>query len=272
MPEPSPKLRFASLTLAYNQEDYLEYCLRSIAPFAGTLFVMFSKRPWVRYNPVARQEFQRLDNTGRILARLQADLPHLRVITGEWDCEEDMRNEGLAAAREAGYDFLLVVDADEFYRGNDLALIQVWALHVPVADSWWCRMCFPFKYCDYVVDKQDHYLPVVIRTQSDVKFVNRRILDGRRGRLPQRFVCFNMGFVLSDSRMYEKIRTYGHAHELPERWFEEKWLAWTPDTKNLHTRTPHSWPGTHKYDPRGYPEILKGHPLLRRYGDQESTR
>ena len=260
--------RFASLTLAYNQEDYIEYCLKGLAHSVGALFVMFSERPWSTYNPSARKEFDRVDNTWHILSRLQAELPHLRIVAGDWHCEEDMRNQGLAAARESGFDYLLIVDADEFYHDNDLARIQEFVIGTPECESWRCRMRIPFKYCDYVVDGGDHYLPVVVRTREGVKFTNRRIPDGRRVRLPADLVCFNLGFILPDDRMYQKMRTYGHAHQVVEGWFEEKWLSWTPNAKDLHPREPHRWPCVRRHDPQDYPEILRGHPLLRMYTEE----
>lgn len=262
------KHRIASLTLAYNQGDYIEHCLRGLARSAGALFVMFSERPWTRYNPSARTEFYQTDNTWQILTRLQSELPHLRVIPGEWDCEEDMRNQGLAAARESGFEFLLIADADEFYHDHDLVRIQESLVNDPESDSWWCRMRMPFKYCDYVIVEKDHYLPVVARTREGVKFVNRRLPDGRRSHLPADLVCFNMGFVLPDDRMYEKMRTYSHAHEIVEGWFEDTWLPWTPSSKDLHPREPSRWPCVTRCDPRDYPEILRGHPLLRLYSEE----
>jgi hypothetical protein len=264
------KPRIASLTLAYNQGDYIEYCLKGLARSVGALLVMFSERPWTTYNPSARKEFHQVDNTRQILTRLQSELPHLRVIAGEWDCEEDMRNRGLAVARELGFELLLIVDADEFYHEDDLARIQELLVDTPESDGWWCRMRVPFKYCDYVIVEEDHYLPVVVRTREGVKFVNRRLPDGRRIKLPADLVCYNMGFVLPDDRMYEKMRTYGHAHEVVEGWFEEKWLPWTPDAKDLHPREPRRWPCVTRCDPRDYPEILQGHPLLRKYREEMS--
>jgi len=113
--------RFASLTLAYNQEDYIEYCLRGVARAVGALFVMFSERPWSTYNPSAREECHRVDNTTLILNQLKVELPGLRIIAGDWHCEEDMRNQGLAAARQSGFEFLMIVDADESYHDDHLA-------------------------------------------------------------------------------------------------------------------------------------------------------
>lgn len=129
-------------------------------------------------------------------------------------------------------------------------------------------MRIPFKYCDYVVDGKNHYLPVVVRTREGLRLVKQRIPDGRRIRLPADLVCFNLGFVLSDSRMHEKLRTYSHAHQVLQGWFEETWLSWTPNSTNLHPREPHRWPCVRRYDPGDYPEILQGHPLLRRYPEE----
>lgn len=254
---------FGALTLAYNQEEYLEAMLRGIAPHCARLYVMHSQVPFTRYNPQARGEFTRADRTAEILARLQRELPHLAVRTGEWACEDDMRNAGLDAAMADGLDYLMVVDADEFYRDGVVPAVQRSVLALPEADSWWCRTVVPFKRCDYVIDRDDEYLPVAVRLDPAIRFTNRRIPAGRRARLPQELAFFNMGFLLPDARMYEKTRTWSHAHQLPGRWFEEKWLGWSPATRNLHTRVPELWPRCRPFHPAALPQSLAGHPLVR---------
>ena len=127
----SDRSRFASLTLAYNQGDYIESCLRELAPHTGASFVMYSDRPFTRYNPDARREYSRVDGTRHILRRLEVEFPHLRVIEGVWDDEQEMRDAGHAAALAEGFEYLLIVDADEFYRRGDLASVTKLVADVP---------------------------------------------------------------------------------------------------------------------------------------------
>ena len=257
------RARFASLTLAYNQEDYIESCLRTLAGQCGAMFVMYSEQPFDGYNPNARRECTRLDSTPTILHRLAREYAHLHVIKGTWSLEDDMRNDGLTAARCAGFDHLFVLDADEFLIDGSWERLRRFVLDRAESESWWCRMRTPFKSIDYVIDRDDEYLPVAVRLTEEVRFVNRRIPSGRRLRLPKELICFNMGYVLSDDRMLEKTRTWSHAHQLPPNWYQQKWLNWTPGTRDLHTREPALWPQTRQRASEALPSVLKGHPLAR---------
>jgi hypothetical protein len=249
----------ASLTLAYNQEDYIEACIRALAPECGAMYVMYSLVPFDGYNPNARLQSARVDDTGQILDQLRAEFSHLHVIRGEWSYEDEMRNEGLAAARTAGFSHLLVVDADEFMIDGGWDDLRQFVSDFPDADSWWCKMRVPFKSVDWIVDREVEFLPLVVRVGDGVSFNNRRIPTGRRQRLPEHILCFNMGFVLGDSRMLEKTRTWSHAHQLPRDWYLEKWLNWTPETTNLHTRDPKLWPRVRPFGAEFLPSALQGH-------------
>ena len=261
----SPTARFAALTLAYHQEDYLEPCLRSLAGHCGGLFVMYSELPFTRYNPRAREEGFASDATGAILAALQPEIPGLEVIEGVWEGEDEMRNEGRSAALASGFDYLLIVEADEFYGDGVLERVVQSVLDSPGPASWWAKMRVPFKYVDWVIDREDEYLPVALDLHSGMRFDNRRIPGGSRMRLAPELLCFNMGFVLSDERMLEKTRTWSHAHQLPAGWYRDKWLNWRPSTRDLHTRVPELWPCTRPMDPAELPAVLRGRPQFRRY-------
>lgn len=252
------KHRFAAILLAYNQEDYIEHCIRELAPQCGAIYIMYSEVPFDFYNPNARKEFHQPDNTKNILKNLQLHFNNLNIIEGDWSKEDDMRNCGRKAALDAGFDYLLIIDADEFFAKDTLYNILQSIEANPDTDSWWCKMRVPYKYINYVIDREDEYLPIAIRLTDDVTFVNRRIPSGRRLKLDDSLICFNMGFVLNNARMLEKIRTYGHAHQLPPNWYEEKWLEWSPITQNLHTREPALWPGTRPISLEEIPTVLRG--------------
>jgi hypothetical protein len=256
--------RFASLTLAYHQREYLEWSLRAVAPHVETMYVMYTDVPFTEYNPGAREEAFPDDGTRDILARLECELPHLRVLSGTWAAEEGMRNDGLRAAAGEGYDTLLIVDADEFFHDGALGEATKLIAADAETDCWSMHMRVPFRFADYVIDRDDELLPLAIRIRDGVCFERRRIPNVPRLALPASITCFNLGFVLSDERMFEKTRTWSHSNQLPSRWFEEKWLGWTPETTDLHTRVPPLWPRTRRIDPAALPASLVGHPLLRR--------
>lgn len=118
-------MRFGAIVLAYNQEEYISYCLRALAPHVAHVVVVFSELPWTAYNPRAREMLALADDTGAHLTALQRELSNLTVIEGVWSREEDMRNAGLSVVRTLGVDVCLVLDADEFYPEGGLRQLKL---------------------------------------------------------------------------------------------------------------------------------------------------
>jgi hypothetical protein len=258
----------ASLTLAYHQADYIEFSLRDLAPYVDGMYVMYARKPFTRYNPTSLEERFADDATGAILERLRNDIPHMRILAGTWACEEDMRNDGLDSARREGFDILYIIDADEFFADGMLGQARKMIARDPASDCWSMRIRVPFRRPDRVIDRDDEYLPLAVRIKTGIVFDRRRLPNVKRVSLPEAITCYNMGFLLPDARMYEKTRTWSHHHELPLRWFEDKWLGWTPTTTDLHTRVPPLWPATRVHDPELYPRTLQSHSLIAGFSER----
>jgi len=260
---PTSRARWFGLVLAYNQEEYIDYCIRNLAPVLDGIVVLYSARPFIAYNPSARELFKKTDRTRDILYALQKQLNGLIVCEGLWDDEESMRDAGLTIIRHEGGDVCVIVDADEFY---DTCSFE--RLRSVVAGNWtpgnvfWSRYYNCYRRPDYVVDAPYLRLPVAAIINDDTAFINRRRPYGTRVDLPEDVAYWHMGYVLSDRRMWEKIHTFGHAHEIVSGWYEEKWLRWTPATTDLCRRQPTRWPRTVSIDVRRLPKILHGHPFV----------
>lgn len=267
-------LRFGALVLAYKQEDYLAYCLRALAPHVEQIVVLFSERPWVAYNPDARQAFTAPDRSREIIDGLRAELPHLGVIEGVWTREEDMRNDGLHALRRAGIDVCLMVDADEVYPdgGLDTLKAEIARRGAP-GTAYYVRYQACYRRFDYIVETRYqpangarvsvHRAPAAVHLEPQTAIYRHRNATGHVVELPESLFFWHFGYVLSDDRMWEKIHTFGHAHEVVPRWFEEKWLQWTPETRDLFYMDPRSrWPRTIKVAPSSLPQILHAHPYF----------
>jgi hypothetical protein len=256
-------LRFGALLLAYNQEDYLSYCLRALAPHVDEVVVVHSESPWIAYNPDARRAFAVPDATREILASLRREIGNLTVVEGIWDVEEAMRNAGLEVLRRGGMDACLIVDADEFYPAGGIARLRglIERENAP-GTVYFARYHTCYKRFDYVVESE-HRVPVAVRLDADTSFLLRRLPSGRIVYVPESIYFWHMGYVMSDERMWEKLHTFGHAHEIVPHWYDEKWLRWTPETRDLFRKEPRSrWPRTTRIDPRTLPEILHTHPFF----------
>lgn len=256
-------LRFGALMLGYNQEEYISYALRSVSPHVEEIVVLKSELPWNAYNPKARQQFYVPDSTGVLLCHASRHLKNVRVVNGEWPNEEEMRNDGLALLRMLKVDVCLIVDADEFYPEGQLGkLRQFIDAHSHPGAVFWARHQDCFRRFDYVVDA-DLRLPVAVHIVESTRFVNLRVPSGPWCLLPRSIFYWHMGYVMGDRRMYEKIHTFGHSHELAPGWFQYKWLKWTPKTIDLCRKIPFRWPRTVKIDLQELPTVLHTHPFFR---------
>jgi hypothetical protein len=256
-------LRFGALVLAYNQEDYLAYCVRALAPHVDAIAVAHSDAPWTAYNRHARGQFIVPDRTREILASLESEIQHLSTVEGLWDTEEAMRNGAMDLLRRAGMDVCLIVDADEFHPESGIERLRE---HIERENSpgtvYFSKYHTCYRRFDYIVESE-HRTPVAVHLDADTTFLLRRLPAGRITYVPDSIHFWHMGYVLSDERMWEKLHTFGHAHEVVPGWFEEKWLNWTPGTRDLFRKEPRSrWPRTLKIDPATLPAILHSHPYF----------
>ena len=266
-------MKFGAIVLAYKQEDYISYCLRSLSPYVDHVVVLFSHYPWIAYNPRAREEFTVRDRTGEILQSLKQQLPNLTILEGIWDDEDSMRNRGLEELKNGNVEVCVIVDSDELYPEGGLdALKSEIRRHNTPGTCYFGSYKTCYKRFDYIVES-NHQSPVAVHCSSDTIFLKRRQPSGRIIHLSDEIFFWHMGYVLSDERMIEKIRTFGHAHELVPDWYEEKWLKWSPAAENLFRKNPASrWPRSIKIDAASLPRILHSHPFYPRNEDAIGSR
>lgn len=253
--------RVGALVLGYHQEEYIGYSVPELCQCLDFVVVMHSEQPWIRYNAEARTVYTYEDRTFAILQELRRRYLNLRVISGVWDDEEQMRNEGLVELLGCMVDICIVCDADEFYHRTTLhSLIRHAAEHFAPGRVFWGRYINFFRSFRYLVDGADLRLPTAICLDGHrTRFVNRRIPEGERVMLPDYLNYWHTGYVLSDVRMLEKVSTFGHAHEIVDRWYEEKWRSWTPETTDLDRVVASRWPRTREIDPFLAPDVLHAH-------------
>lgn len=257
--------KFGAMILAYNQADYIGSCVRAIYPYFHRVVIMYSTAPYTRYNRNARKEFTELDDTLEILKGIPDPDNRLLIIHGAWTCQEDIRNDALGVMRDEKCDYCFVIDADEFYPDRMLPrLFDYLEKNLPDGCVGWVKTKTPFKQMNYLIDTRRARLAVAARILPGTRFTpgGGRAPTGTQFKVDDRFFFWHLGYVLPNKRMWEKVRTYGHAQELPPNWYEEKWLNWTPKTTNLCRRDPARWPKTVRIDPRELPDILHTHPYF----------
>ncbi len=234
---------FATYCLLFGQEKWLQPHLENVCPHFDKVYIAYSQKPWVAFNPKARTQIPTNP------ASIPSNLPNnVEVITGEWASEVDQRNAAVNKAKQDGIDYLFDIDLDEFYFHADLEEIKktIASLGVTRARFFVPGITF-WKSFHYAVEAPDREFPICadipigFDLQPDTKHIRKRKVKNYDNYVLTPYCCYHASYVLSNDELRTKIQIWGHAHQVVPGWFEEKWLNWQPDTINLHPVYPTAW-------------------------------
>jgi hypothetical protein len=237
-------MRVAVQVLLYNVDRFILAMLENCGPHVDRIYATWSPVPWTAYNAAARLEFKN-KTTPDVLRRSRFH-DKVVLIEGEWPDEASQRNAALDRARADDMDFLIVQDADEFYRPEDYqANIRYLAQH-PTADYFRGRWHLFWKTTDWVLE----FMPdnsvlannenFAVNCRRPVRFNGLRGVNADWRNAPVApGVCYHLSWLCSDEEAWEKVSTWGHADQvMTGRWFETKWRGWRPASRCLSPSRP----------------------------------
>ena len=131
------KKKLAVLILYYDCEQFILRTISNCGEFVDKIYVSYSPEPWIDYNRDARKFYKNQANPN-ILSESEY-INKIELVSGIWKNEEDQRNECLTKAKESGFDFLIVQDADEFYTRESYSLNITEMLANPEVDIFQTR-------------------------------------------------------------------------------------------------------------------------------------
>ena len=68
---------------------------------------------------------------------------------------------------------------------------------------------------------------------------------------------YHAAYVLTNEELLKKIQTWSHANNFDVmKWYNEKWLNWTPETKDLHPSWPIAFANAEEYTGE-LPEVIE---------------
>lgn len=234
-------MKFAIHTLVFYGADQLHLMIQNTGPYVDKIYLSHSKIPWSAYNAEAKEKYNSAAD-----ASMVNSLPFKEKIVwleGVWETEEAQRNHSLLRAREDGIDYMIIQDVDEYYLPQDFLANLEGIRRNPMYGSYRCPWTVFWKSTDYVIQVREHEgVKVTTVTtcpnfavnvqREDVKFVNRRLVNGINQSYKLPGLCYHLAWVLSDEEVLRKIETWGHSHQFDrKKWYRHKWLAWTPSTK-----------------------------------------
>ncbi len=221
------EIKIGILTNAYREEHFIQGCITQFLGRGFLHIVLNSSKPW---NGESSSD---PDNTFNISNALGA-----RAYRAPWEKEEDQYNFGLSILESLGYDWVLIVDADERYTNKDLDRLitclnelnesNVQAVKPNTMHVYW-------KSPDYrIIPDQVHRPVIAVRPQT--RFINKRENNGAYCYIPVELHHFS--YVRTNDDMLKKIQSFSHSDEIVDGWYEKVWRAWTPKSRDIHPTVP----------------------------------
>jgi len=239
-------MKVAFFCLHYGS-DYLSYAIRSIIDVVDKVFIAYSPTPSHGHqgssdNPDSKQKCYE--------AAHQNNSTHkIHWIEGKWAHEGDHRDSVFRTYPNAR--LISVVDADEIWHTDQFAAMQEWCLSQP-AFAFKQKLRTLWRSFNWIVD--DEMMPD--------RFYR---LDQPRGTFrytPREIgIFYHFGYARKPENIRYKLSIHGHKNELKARWFEDKYLAWSPNNNigDLHPTCNNIW-NAKPFDKSLLPTILENHP------------
>ena len=273
-------MKIGAVYCVYNEDEYIAYSIRSILDFADRVYVLLGSAPYSAYNAAAREQFRDADQTEAIVRGLAQASPKITLVTGVWDAERDHRNAGLQLCVRDRMDYYFLVDGDEVYRQDHLERLREDLAAHPEASQFIIKCDLFWRSFRYRIPADDlgwmprrvfkltrwsalgkSHLPVPIRCRFTGN--NKTNSWGAVHHVdPQRAIFYHFSFARRPDKMREKLRTYSHAHEVLDGWFERVWMRWPEqrDMRDLNPVDPPKLPRAVYRDLADLPEVLRTHP------------
>ena len=238
-------MQIAVHVLSYNVNTFLPLVLKNMHNHVDKIYIAYSHKPF-GYNKKLNDDVRNPTSLNFVQESIKNLNCKVEVIIGEWEKEEQARNECLSKAKTEGFDWFLIQDADEFYTEEGWARIINYLKHnihkEHIITTWynfWKSPQFVMTYKDGGIKGTN--AGFAINCKSNITFLRKRVCDVKE-RVVLDFSCYHYGYVMSNKAMEDKINTWGHTNELfSKKWYKEKWLNWNSETKFLHPVNPDEW-------------------------------
>jgi len=272
-------MKIGAQICAYNEEEYIGYCLRGIYNHVDYITVLMNTgTTW------GGTEITYLDRTAEIAVNFPDPDNKIQVIGGEWETQGEQRNYGLNILRELECDYVFVVDADEFYRQEDMVRLRE-LIEMEKPDliklnvvTFWRSFYYRITLGDVRNRKMRKSLKehdkfaVFYKIIPRMKFGRGRGIGERWAReklkpIEPKINLYHMSHVRTIAKMESKLRSRSSSWKIEDigKYFRKKWLAWDEnrEIEDLHPISSMRWMKAERFLPMDLPEVLADHPYLK---------
>jgi len=274
-------MKIAAVYCIYNEEDYIEYSIKSIYDFVDKIVICLSLAPYAAYNPQAKQMQFKKDKTEQIIDRISSSDDKFKIIKDTWNEQIEHRNRGMEYCIDNGYDYYFLIDGDEVYREEHLKIIAKELAAHPEVGSFVIKCTIfwrSFRYripaekvawCPRRIFKVTPYRKIWgLKLPYQCRFtgINKTNSIGCVYQIPpEKAIFYHFSYAKSAKNMQEKLSTFPHAQEILNGWYENIWLKWPKKRQmpNVHPTNPEKFPKVKYVEPEDLPEVMKTHPYYK---------
>lgn len=154
------------------------------------------------------------------------------VIRKDFESQLDERNWGMSFLQNKGYKYILIFDADEYYLKQDIPEMIDFI-------NTYKNEAFNSSNQDYIYWKNENWHVrhggFTICLRADMRFVqgDRTIQSKDIKELPDWILMHHFSYARTDEEMKVKITTRDFSRYLRKNWYDNVWLKWTPEMRNL---------------------------------------
>lgn len=235
-------MKVGLVTVAYNEERFIEPFLKHIPDWVDEKLVLVSSTPW-------QGEPELPDATDIIAEKMGAT-----VIVHDWASEEEQRNAGQDYFHD--YDWIIILDPDEFLDKKGWS--ELYEFLQPIQgipyDEAYCVENQKVYWKDgwYATPDRDYKQLALVR--PTVRFVDKRVVDRWQGGFIP-VTIHHFSWARTDKEVWSKISHYAHAKDFDIKdWYDNVWLKWEPGMEDVHPTSPDT---LHKLIPAELPAEIE---------------
>jgi len=242
-------MKICSLTILHYGIDYLPYALGAVYDVVDECHIFYTPTP----SHGSQTDLPAPETREALLQSAFEYNPDNKII---WYDTENIKHEGqhrdaaLAAVARSGADLVVVLDADEIWRGDELKhhIGHVWRGNK--ARNYLVNMLHFWRSFNYVC-RDDGWPVRIIDLRHDENTVE--YLPRENGQ------AFHFGYAIRDEIMRYKWLIHGHKNEMRKDWIEEKWFSWSATIDDVHPTNENNFWMPEPFDRYELPHLMRSH-------------
>lgn len=233
-------------------KEYLEHSIRSIYPLVDMIGIFYAPLPSHGYRGTALANPDSWKDLAEAIWRAGDPQGKVTIEHGDWRTEGQHRNYAVDAIFGRGAEIVLIVDGDEVW---DEAALEEAICKFQILDANLARVNFLHFWRSF--DWVCHCVMMPIRLQNAPV--------GTEGYIRMAQPVYHFGYASRPALVRYKASIHGHRDEWRNGWFDEKFMAWSPESpvEDVYPAGVGIW-NPQRFNKEELPAIMRSHPYWHR--------